>query len=107
MLVKCQTVGTCPRANSIAALDYITAPSIATQIDSINFSIGGAGCNEGSGYALAFQRVVNAGVPIAVAAGNDNALASAYQPACYSSVLTVGSIDSGDTKSFQQLWRRY
>eukprot|EP00057_Strongylocentrotus_purpuratus_P031522 XP_784875.1 PREDICTED: alkaline serine protease ver112 [Strongylocentrotus purpuratus] len=47
----------------------------------------------------AVKNMVNAGVPTAVAAGNDNANACNYSPARESTAITVGATDSNDRRS--------
>lgn len=57
----------------------------------------------GGGYSASINRaaaaLVDAGVFLAVAAGNDNANAANYSPASEPSVCTVGSTDRNDAKS--------
>jgi subtilisin family serine protease len=57
----------------------------------------------GGGYSASINRaaaaLVDAGVFLAVAAGNDNANAADYSPASESSVCTVGATDSRDRKA--------
>jgi subtilisin family serine protease len=57
----------------------------------------------GGGYSASINQaaaaLVNAGIFLAVAAGNDNANAGNYSPASESSVCTVGATDSSDRKA--------
>jgi subtilisin family serine protease len=57
----------------------------------------------GGGYSASINNaaaaLVDAGVFLAVAAGNDNADASNYSPASESSVCTVGATDRNDAKA--------
>jgi subtilisin family serine protease len=57
----------------------------------------------GGGYSASINNaaaaLVDAGVFLAVAAGNDNANAANYSPASESSVCTVGATDSSDRKA--------
>ncbi len=57
----------------------------------------------GGGYSAAINNaaaaLVDAGVFLAVAAGNDNANASGYSPASEASVCTVGATDKNDAKA--------
>jgi subtilisin family serine protease len=57
----------------------------------------------GGGYSASINRaaaaLVDAGVFLAVAAGNDNANAADYSPASEASVCTVGATDSSDRKA--------
>jgi hypothetical protein len=57
----------------------------------------------GGGYSASINQaaaaLVDAGIFLAVAAGNDNADASNYSPASEASVCTVGATDSSDRKA--------
>jgi hypothetical protein len=57
----------------------------------------------GGGYSASINNaaaaLVDAGIFLAVAAGNDNADASDYSPASESSVCTVGATDRNDAKA--------
>jgi subtilisin family serine protease len=83
-------------ANSIilAGIDWVRANHIKPAV--ANLSLGG-------GYSTATNNAVanlaNAGVFVAVAAGNSNANACNYSPASATAVLTVASSTSGDAKS--------
>ncbi|KAK4151133.1 peptidase S8/S53 domain-containing protein [Chaetomidium leptoderma] len=70
----------------------------------VNMSLGG-------GYSASINRaaagLVDAGIFMAVAAGNDNANAANYSPASEASVCTVGSTDSSDRKSSFSNWGSY
>merc|ERR1740123_2956458 len=48
----------------------------------------------------AIDSAVDAGVVVVVAAGNENADACGYSPAYIPSAITVGSVDSTDTRSW-------
>jgi subtilisin family serine protease len=61
-----------------------------------NMSLGG-GASQATDDAVA--RMVNAGVTVAVAAGNDNANACNYSPARAASAITVGSTTNTDARS--------
>jgi len=65
--------------------------------DVVNMSLGGyygSGCSTGSSYKSILTSLGNAGTRIAVAAGNDNADANLYAPACINAtnVVTVASM---------------
>ena len=78
----------------IAGMDWVaqnrTLPAVA------NMSLGG-GFSQATNDAV--QRMVNAGVTVVVAAGNDNANACNYSPASAASAVTVGSTTSSDARS--------
>ena len=61
-----------------------------------NMSLGGSKSTAVNSAAAA---LVNAGVFLAVAAGNDNANAANYSPASEPSVCTVGATTSSDVRS--------
>ncbi|ADO70681.1 S8 family serine peptidase [Stigmatella aurantiaca] len=79
----------------IAGVEWVTAnhqsPAVA------NMSLGG-----GVSQALddAVTQSINAGVTYAIAAGNDNANACNASPARAPAAVTVGSVDSRDTRSY-------
>jgi subtilisin family serine protease len=82
----------------ICGLDYVRAN--AASIDVVNLSIGGyvgmdvGGC-AATAYHQAYCRVVDAGVPIVVAAGNEGSDSRFYVPAQFNEVITVSAF--GDT----------
>lgn len=78
----------------IAGIDWVTRnhtkPAVA------NMSLGG-GAN--SSVDTAVNNLINAGVTVAVAAGNSNANACNYSPARVAAAITVGSTTSTDARS--------
>nr|WP_255783936.1 S8 family peptidase [Lysobacter chinensis] len=78
----------------IAGMDWVaqnhTKPAVA------NMSLGG-GASSTTDQAV--DRMVNAGVTVVVAAGNDNSNACNYSPARAASAITVGSTTSTDSRS--------
>jgi subtilisin family serine protease len=68
----------------LAGIDYVAQH--AATVDVINMSLGGGGCD--SAYCAAITAAKNAGIAFAVAAGNSNALASGYTPACCADALS-------------------
>jgi hypothetical protein len=79
----------------IAGIDWITAN--AATIEVANMSLGGRDPRCGSAEREAIQRAVNAGVAFAVAAGNSDADASGFSPACLENeVLTVSALADFD-----------
>lgn len=104
----CTSRGSCPTSNTIAGLDWMVNEVQARgQVAVANLSIGGAGAVNGTcsanGYSgsdsefAAYCNAANAGVVIAVAAGNSSANAANYTPAGYSdAVVTVSSAREGN-----------
>ncbi len=91
-VLDCQGSGS--NSGVIAGVDWVTAnhgsPAVA------NMSLGGGAS---SALDTAINNLVNSGVTVAVAAGNDNANACNYSPARAASAITVGSTTSSDARS--------
>jgi subtilisin len=68
----------------LAGIDYVTANGVL--VDVANMSLGGSGCD--SVMCAAIDGAKAAGVAFAVAAGNSNANAQNYQPACCSGAMS-------------------
>ncbi len=91
-------------SNVICGLDWVAANAARYNIKVVNMSLGGSGssdnnCGQTNFDALhaAICRVRDAGVTIAVAAGNSNANASTFVPAAYDdSVITVSALADSD-----------
>lgn len=80
---------------SIDALDFIATKGSRPSVASM--SLGAYG--RISSFEIAVNAVVEAGVVVIVAAGNENRDASEYTPSYIPSAITVGSTTSEDTKS--------
>ncbi len=78
----------------IAGMDWVASNHVKPAV--ANMSLGG-GASQATDDAVA--RMVNAGVTVAVAAGNDNANACNYSPARAASAITVGSTTNTDARS--------
>ncbi|WP_329041370.1 S8 family serine peptidase [Streptomyces sp. NBC_00178] len=91
-VLNCQGSGS--TSQIVAGMDWVARnakkPAIA------NMSLGG-----GSDQAMddAVQGAINAGVPVAVAAGNDSKDACGTSPARLPAAITLGSTDSNDARS--------
>ncbi len=78
----------------IAGMDWVVANKIAPAV--ANMSLGG-GASVASDAAI--KRMTDAGITVAVAAGNDSSNACNYSPARAPSAITVGSTTSSDAMS--------
>lgn len=83
--------GTGTTSQIIAGMDWVTAR--ASTIEVANMSISGGGSTS---LDSAANRMADAGVAVAVAAGNNDADASGYSPARATKVLTVSAIADYD-----------
>ena len=83
--------GTGTTSQIIAGMDWVTAR--ASTIEVANMSISGGGSTS---LDSAVNRMADAGVAVAVAAGNNDADASGYSPARAAKVLTVSAIADYD-----------
>ncbi len=81
-------------AGIIAAMDYVVANGSGPSV--INMSLSGGAS---SSVNTAVRNTVNAGVVIAVAAGNSNTDACGSSPASAPDALTVGASTSSDSRS--------
>lgn len=73
-------------------------PANATPVDVINMSLGGSGTC-GTTYQDAINSAVGRGVPVVVAAGNENQPAANARPANCSNTITVAATDSSGNRS--------
>jgi serine protease len=91
-VLGCTGSGT--NAGVIAGMDWVANNHVKPAV--ANMSLGG-GASQATDDAVA--RMVNAGVTVAVAAGNDNSNACNYSPARAASAITVGSTTNTDARS--------
>ncbi len=91
-VLGCDGSGT--NAGVIAGMDWVVSNHVKPAV--ANMSLGG-GASQSTDDAIA--RMTNAGVTVAVAAGNDNANACNYSPARAPSAITVGSTTNTDARS--------
>ena len=91
-VLNCQGSGT--NADVIEGMDWVAANHVKPAV--ANMSLGG-GASQATDDAV--ERMFAAGVPVAVAAGNDNANACNYSPARAPNAITVGSTTSSDARS--------
>ncbi|XP_030845386.1 uncharacterized protein LOC764063 [Strongylocentrotus purpuratus] len=89
-------LGTGSNSGIINGINYVINAAKSSSNLVASMSLGG-----GASTSLdnAVKNLVNAGVPTAVAAGNDNKNACNYSPARASSAITVGATDSSDKRS--------
>lgn len=83
----------------IAGMNYVTSDSATRSCPKgavANMSLGGS---KSTTLNAAAASMVNAGVFLAVAAGNNGANAALYSPASEPTVCTVGAIDDDDTRA--------
>ncbi len=91
-VLGCDGSGT--NAGVISGMDWVAANHVKPAV--ANMSLGG-GASTATDNAVA--GMTNAGVTVAVAAGNDNADACNYSPARAASAITVGSTTNTDARS--------
>ena len=91
-VLGCNGSGT--NSGVIAGMDWVANNHVKPAV--ANMSLGG-GASTATDDAVA--RMVNAGVTVVVAAGNDNGNACSYSPARAASAITVGSTTSTDARS--------
>jgi serine protease len=91
-VLGCNGSGT--NSGVIAGMDWVTANHVKPAV--ANMSLGG-GASTATDDAV--TSMTNAGVTVAVAAGNDNANACNYSPARAASAITVGSTTNTDARS--------
>lgn len=103
VLIRAVKVFTCTGGSAnptiIAGIDWTTSNHIKPAV--ANLSLGG-GASQATDDAV--NRLSNAGVFVAVAAGNDNVDACHVSPARASTVTTVASSTSSDAKSSFSNW---
>jgi len=87
--------GSGQRSWQYIAIDWLTVSGDRPAV--LSMSLGGSGQDQG--YAEAIDAAVDAGVVVVTSAGNRNADACLQSPAFVPSAITVGSIDSTDTRS--------
>jgi serine protease len=91
-VLGCNGSGT--NSGVIAGMDWVAQNRVRPAV--ANMSLGG-GFSQATNDAV--QRMVNAGVTVVVAAGNDNSNACNYSPASAGSAVTVGSTTNTDARS--------
>jgi serine protease len=91
-VLGCNGSGT--NSGVIAGMDWVASNHVKPAV--ANMSLGG-GASTATDDAVA--RMVNAGVTVVVAAGNDNGNACSYSPARAASAITVGSTTNTDARS--------
>ncbi|HEX8150097.1 MAG TPA: S8 family peptidase [Pyrinomonadaceae bacterium] len=90
-----QCANTTSTSNIIAGVNYVTANRILPAV--ANMSVGGGAS---SSMDTAVQNLINSGVTVAVAAGNESGVdACTRSPARLAAAITVGSTTSSDARS--------
>ena len=84
----------------IAGLDWI-ATNNGAGAAVVNMSLGGTVQPD---LDAAVQRVIDAGIPVAIAAGNSNVDACATSPAHVTAAVTVAATDAADTRASWSNW---
>lgn len=83
--------GSGSNAGVVAGVDWVAANAVKPAVG--NMSLGGS---DSAALDAAVQGVINSGVAMAVAAGNDTANACSGSPNKLPAAITVGSTDNGD-----------
>lgn len=86
--------GGSPWSTIIAGIDWVRANHVKPAV--ANMSLGGGG---NSSADTATNNLINAGVTVVVAAGNDNSNACNFSPARVRNAITVGATQSNDARS--------
>jgi subtilisin family serine protease len=86
--------GTGATSTVIAGVDWVTANHVSPAV--ANMSLGGSVQTD---LDTAVRNSVNAGVTYTIAAGNDNVDADNQSPARVREALTIGAVDSSDTRA--------
>jgi serine protease len=86
--------GGSPWSTIIAGIDWVAANHVKPAV--ANMSLGGGG---NTSVDAATNNLINAGVTVVVAAGNNSGNACSYSPARVPNAITVGSTQSNDARS--------
>jgi subtilisin family serine protease len=87
--------GSAPWDYTISAVEWVIANHVSPAVTNMSLS--------GGVYApvdAAVNNLINAGVPVAVAAGNASSNACSFSPANVPNAMTIGATDSGDARSW-------
>ncbi len=98
-LKVCNSSGSCPNSDIIAALDWCVTNKTLFNISVVTMSLGGgllsSSCDTNA-VANASNIAAGAGMFVTAATGNDDATSQIAAPACGSNVTAVGSVTSTD-----------
>jgi len=81
-------------AQIVAGMDWVAVNRIKPAV--VNMSLGGGGSQPA--FEAAVNRLIDQGISVVVAAGNDNANACNYTPAKVPRAITVGGTESNDSR---------
>lgn len=105
VFLKIQSASICGQpsldGDIIGAIDWVVANQNTYGIDLINMSLGGGSfsstCDSSStAYRNAVNAAYNAGITILAASGNDGTCNAISRPACFTNVISVGSVYDAD-----------
>ena len=93
-------------SNVTAAIDWVVANKATFGIEAINLSLGTSGCSDGTdATSLAVNRAHNAGIVVAVAAGNSGSgTCTIGSPGAATGALTVGAMADMGAGGFKQAY---
>ena len=98
-LKVCNSTGSCPNSDIIAAIDWCVTNRTLYNISIVTMSLGGglsSGSCDANAVANASNIAAGAGLFVVAASGNDASSSQIAAPACGSNITAVGSVTSSD-----------